>query len=279
MAIDPEELGHSKSDLAQALRELRVQAGLAGDRLARRCGMTQSKISKIETGRTIPSLVDVELILRALEVPADLAQRVLDLARVANTEWQDVRALRKKGLEKKQVELAALDQSSTEIRYFLLSMLNTLLATPEYVRASLSHVPGDTTKAVAKKLERQTVVYDESKTFTFILTEQAVRWAVLPPRAMVMQIDRLISVSRLPNVRLGVIPLGKYIPECPLNTFTVYDSSLATVETETGIVVLRDRRDIQLYRDTFAMYEGHALFGDPACEQLEEWSSLFLRDL
>ncbi|MFE4971537.1 Scr1 family TA system antitoxin-like transcriptional regulator [Kitasatospora sp. NPDC056651] len=279
MAIDPEELGHSKSDLAQALREIRVQAGLAGDRLARRCGMTQSKISKIETGRTIPSLVDVELILRALEVPAELAQRILDLARVANTEWQDVRALRRKGLEKKQAELAALDQSSTEIRYFLLSMLNTLLATPEYIRASLAHVPGDTSKAIAKKLERQTVIYDDSKTFTFLLTEQAVRWAMIPHRAMVMQIDRLISVSRLPNVHLGVIPLGKYIPESPLNTFTVYDNSLATVETETGIVILRDRRDIQVYRDAFAMYEGHALFGEQACERMADWSSLFLGGL
>ncbi|MFE4516978.1 helix-turn-helix domain-containing protein [Kitasatospora sp. NPDC056783] len=279
MAIDPEELGHSKSDLAHALREIRVQAGLAGDRLARRCGMTQSKISKIETGRTIPSLVDVELILRALEVPAELAQRILDLARVANTEWQDVRALRRKGLEKKQAELAALDQSSTEIRYFLLSMLNTLLATPEYIRASLAHVPGDTTKAIAKKLERQTVIYDDSKTFTFLLTEQAVRWAMIPPRAMVMQIDRLISVSRLPNVRLGVIPLGKYIPESPLNTFTVYDNSLATVETETGIVILRDRRDIQVYRNAFAVYEGHALFGEQACERMAAWSSLFLGGL
>ncbi|MFF2122942.1 helix-turn-helix domain-containing protein [Kitasatospora sp. NPDC058184] len=279
MAIDPEELGHSRSDLAKALRELRVQAGLAGDRLARRCGMTQSKISKIETGRTVPSLVDVELILRALEVPAELARQVFDLARVANTEWQDIRALRKKGLERKQAELAALDQSSNEIRYFLISMLNTLLASPEYVRASLAHVPGDTSRAAMKKLERQTVLYDESKAFTFVLTEQAARWALLPPRAMVMQIERLVSVSRLPNVRLGVIPLGKHIPESPLNTFTVYDSSLATVETETGIITLRDRRDIKAYRDAFAMYEGYALFGEEAREKLAEWSALFLGGL
>ncbi|MFF2039770.1 helix-turn-helix domain-containing protein [Kitasatospora sp. NPDC058170] len=279
MAIDPAELGQSKSDLAKALKELRDQAGLSGDRLARRCGMTQSKISKIETGRSVPSLVDVELILRALEVPAELARRVLDLARVANTEWQDVRALRQKGLDKKQVELAALDASSTEIRYFLLSMLTTLLATPEYIRASLAHVPGDASKAVAKKLDRQTVIYDESKTFTFILTEQAARWAVLPPRAMTLQLDRLMSLSRLPNIRLGVIPLGKYIPDCPLNTFTVYDRSLATVETETGIIVLRDPRDVQQYRDMFAMYEGHALFDEQARGKLTEWADMFRRDL
>ncbi|WP_338015822.1 DUF5753 domain-containing protein [Kitasatospora sp. CB01950] len=175
--------------------------------------------------------------------------------------------------------MAALDASSTEIRYFLLSMLTTLLATPEYIRASLAHVPGDTTKAVAKKLDRQTIIHDESKAFTFILTEQAVHWAVLPPRAMMLQVDRLVSLSRLPNIRIGVIPLGTYIPGCPLNTFTVYDSSLATVETETGIIVLRDPRDIQKYREIFSMYENHAQFDEQAREKLEEWADTFRRDI
>ncbi|WP_370151157.1 helix-turn-helix domain-containing protein [Streptacidiphilus sp. EB129] len=38
------------------LRALRKRAGLTGDRLARRCAMSQSKISKIETGRITPGM-------------------------------------------------------------------------------------------------------------------------------------------------------------------------------------------------------------------------------
>ena len=56
--------------------------------------MSQSKISKIETGKTVPTLVDVERILRALDAPPSLIAEVGALARIANTEWQDLRSAR-----------------------------------------------------------------------------------------------------------------------------------------------------------------------------------------
>ncbi|GAA4181955.1 hypothetical protein GCM10022252_07090 [Streptosporangium oxazolinicum] len=58
MTLDPEQLGRSKQDLAEKLKTLRKQAGLTGDRLARLCSMSQSKISKIETGKLTPALTD-----------------------------------------------------------------------------------------------------------------------------------------------------------------------------------------------------------------------------
>ncbi|MGE7389843.1 DUF5753 domain-containing protein [Streptomyces sp. NPDC004126] len=194
-----------------------------------------------------------------------------------NREWQDHLTSRRRGLEKKQNELAGLEASCTEFRYFLLSMVTGLLATPDYVRASIADVPGDQSKTIAKKLERQNVLYDSSKSFTFVLTEQAVRWPLLPPLAMAMQLDRLASVSRIPNVRLGVIPLAGCIPERPLNTFTVYDDRLATVETGTGVMIFRDHRDVSAYRNEFAAYERYALFGEKARKLLSDWSLIFTR--
>jgi len=43
--------------------------GLGGERLAARCGLSQSKISRIERGETLPSVLDVQRILSALDVP------------------------------------------------------------------------------------------------------------------------------------------------------------------------------------------------------------------
>jgi transcriptional regulator with XRE-family HTH domain len=234
--------------------------------------MSQSKISKIETGRVTPSLVDVELILRALDAPPDLIAHVTALARIANTEWQDARSLRRKGLEKKQVELATLERSAKEFRYFLPTMVTGLLATPEYIRASLAPFPGDHSKAIAKKLERQAVLYEPAKHFTFILTEQACRWPLVPAQAMAMQIDRLASVSRMSNVRLGVIPMAGHMPWAPLNVFTVYDESLATVEVSTGALVFRDPRDVQEYLNEFQTFESYSLWGEDARVKLEEWA-------
>ncbi|TYC72819.1 helix-turn-helix transcriptional regulator [Streptomyces sp. CB01881] len=47
MTLDPDALDRSKQDLAGTLRTLRLQAGLTGDRLAVRCGMSQSKIETL----------------------------------------------------------------------------------------------------------------------------------------------------------------------------------------------------------------------------------------
>lgn len=235
--------------------------------------MSQSKVSRIESGRTRPSLVDVEQILRALEAPPELVAEVSALARLANTEWRNLRELRRKGLGTRQTELKALESSSTHMRYFLLSMITGLLATPEYVRASLAHSPADTSKAVAGKLERQAVLYDTSKRFAFILTEQAVRWPVISPLALAEQMDRLSSLSYLPNVHIGVIPTGAATPRTPLNTFTIYDTSLVTIETSAGSLVLRDGRDIQGYVKEFAGYEECALFGEDLRARLAGWSA------
>ncbi|MGW1075639.1 helix-turn-helix domain-containing protein [Streptomyces sp. NPDC002537] len=278
MTFDPEELGQSKRELAQTLKDLRKRAGLSGDRLALRCNMSQSKISRIENGKVLPGIIDVERILRAVEAPPELIDEVTALARVARTEWQDLRSLRRKGLQRKQQELAALEASCTEFRYFLLSMITGLLSTPEYIKASLADLQGDQGLLIAKKLERQEVLYDTRKRFTFLLSELAVKWPLVPAPAMAMQVDRLVSVSRLPNVRLGVILTGGHMPVAPMDTFTVYDTSLATVETTTGILVLRDSRDVAAHLDLFATLESYALFGDDARSFLVECAEA-LRDL
>jgi transcriptional regulator with XRE-family HTH domain len=236
--------------------------------------MSQTKISNIESGKVTPTLIDVELILKALDAPAQLNAEITALTRIANTEWQDNWSLRRRGLEKRQNDLAGFEKSSLEFRYFLPSMVTGLLATPEYVRASLADVPEQQSrKTVARKLERQQVLYDRSKSFTFILTEQAVRWPVVPPDALAMQIDRLASLTHLPNVRLGVIPIGSTVMPGALSTFTVYDERVATVEIPTGVLIFRDHRDVSAYVDEFNYYVAHALFREDARERLADWSA------
>ncbi|AJE86596.1 DNA-binding protein [Streptomyces albus] len=241
--------------------------------LAQRCNISQTKLSNIETGRVTPGLVDVELILRALDAPPELLAEVTALARLAHTEWQGKRASWRRGLEKRQAELAGLEGEASALRYFLPAMVTGLLATPEYIRAGLSNSPVDTTKTVARKLERQAVLYDSTKRFTFLLTEQAVRWAVVPPAAMAVQMDRLASISRLSNVSIGIIPTGTVVGRGPMNTFTVYDQRLATVETFTGRIVFQDARDIAEHLEVFRMYEHHALFGEEARALLGQWAA------
>jgi transcriptional regulator with XRE-family HTH domain len=260
--FEPEELGQRKDELAAALRELRRAAGLTGDRLAARCGISQSKISKIETGKALPSATDVERILSALGASDERQRELMALVRLANTEFQGVRAALRRGLHQKQRELAALEADTQHIRFFLPLMITGLLQTPEYARASLASFPGDHPQAIAKRLDRQATLYDGSKRFSFVLTEAAVRWQLCEPQVMAVQMGRLASLSELPNIRLGIIPLDTFVPDGPLNTFTVYDERIATAETFGGVIMMRDPRDVAYHLQLFAFFEQYAVFGD-----------------
>ncbi len=273
--FEPEELGQRKDELAVSLREARKAAGLTGERLAARCGISQSKISKIETGKVLASATDVERILTALGAAQDRIADLMAMARLANTEFQSVRTSLKRGMHQKQRELAALEAYAQHIRFFLPLMITGLLQTPEYARASMANFPGDHPQAIAKRLDRQARLYDASKRFTFILTEAAVRWQLCEPPVMAVQMGRLASLSELPNIRLGIIPLDAYVPDGPLNTFTVYDDRIATAETFGGVIMMRDPRDVQYHLELFTFFERYAITGGDVRALLKDYAQAF----
>ncbi|MFE4361014.1 helix-turn-helix domain-containing protein [Kitasatospora sp. NPDC056800] len=281
MTLDPGRAGEQRRNLAAALKDLRRASGLSGERLAVRYGMSQSKISRIETGKALPTVVDVQQIIAALGIDDDLAQELLDLASVANAEFEDVRASVRRGLHVRQRELASLENGARHIRYFLPAMPSGLLQTPEYMRTAMSPpidpVDGDVSQTIALKIERQAVLYDEDKRFDFLLTESAVRWKLCAPSVMAVQLDRIASVSRLPNVNLGIIPLSAQVADVPFHTFTVYGAKLVTIELFTGRFVLRDPKDIDHYRLLFDFFHGESHTGDDARGLLEQWSEEFRR--
>ena len=223
----------------------------------------------------LASVTDVERILTALGAKQDLTDELLALARVANTEFQSTRADMRRGLYRKQRELAALEADAAHIRFFLPTMLTGLLHTPEYAKASLGVFPGDHSQAITKRLDRQATLYNRAKRFTFILTEAAVRWQLVEPAVMAVQMGRLASLSELPNITLGIIPLDACIPDGPLNTFTVYDDRIATAETFGGVIMMRDPRDVAYHLELFAFFERYAVFDDDVRSLLEKYASDF----
>jgi transcriptional regulator with XRE-family HTH domain len=279
MKLDPTRAGRDRQDLASALHDLRKASGLSGERLARRCGMSQSKVSRIETGRLLPSVVDVEQVLTALEIDDATRRELLALARVANAEYQDVRASVRRGLHHRQREIAALEANTTQVRHFLPALITGLLQIPEYMRAAMrtpiQPAAGDIAKAIALKLERQAVLHDKTKNFEFLLTESAIRWQLCEPSIMAVQIDRLVSLSRLPNIRIGVLPLSAQVRDGPYHTFVTYDRRLVTIELFTGQLVLRDPKDIDHYRALFDLFGAHALWADEARSVLTTLADTF----
>ncbi|NYI05698.1 transcriptional regulator with XRE-family HTH domain [Allostreptomyces psammosilenae] len=238
--------------------------------------MSQSKISRIETGRILPSIIDVQQILNGLGVDQDTCDQLLNLTRVANTEYQDIRASVRRGLHHKQRELAALEANSRRMRHFLPTLVTGLLQLPQYMQAAMNTpiepASGDASRAIALKLERQSVLHDKSKKFDFLLTESAIRWQLCEPSVMALQIDHLASISKMPTVRLGVIPLSTRLPEGAYHTFVTYDQSLVTIELFTGQLVLRDPKDVEHYHALFDFFATKAAFDEDARTLLRGWA-------
>lgn len=241
--------------------------------------MSQSKVSRIETGRTLPTAMDVQLMLNALGIDDETAEDLVGLAQRANTEYEDVRTWARRGLHTVQQELNSLETKATRLRYFLPGIPTGLLQTSEYMRVAMSPsvdpVKVDDSRTIALKTRRQAVLHDAPKRFEFLLTESALRWRLAPPGVMALQLDRIASLSRLPSVWIGVLPLSRTIPEIPFHTFTIYDRDLLTIEVFSGRIALRDPKDIDYYNALFNFFQQHAESGASARRLLQGWADEF----
>lgn len=280
--LEPENR-QDRKNLAETLRELRGAAGLSGERLAARIAMSQSKISRIESGRVLPSVADVERILKGLGVASsDVAEQVLSLARVANVEHASWRSVARSGLWRKQTEIKALTESSTEVRHFLPVIPSGLLQTPDYARHALTpaidgNPARDIDRAVTARLDSQDALNNESRRFYFLLTEQAVRLKRAPSPTMVGQLRHMTGMIERPNVELAILPSSALVGASPLNVFVAYDDRLVVVELFSGEVVLRDYRDVSYHLNIFEYFRSRAVTGDGARVILETVASEFMR--
>lgn len=225
---------------------------MSGKVLAKKIHMSQSAISRIETGRTTPTVADVERILHGLDADEQTRADILALARIARTSYTSVRALAIAGLHREQETLASLATSSQRVRMFLPATPAGLLQVPDYARAVITPtVKGrparDIEKMLAARLASQSVLDDPERRFTFLLTESAVRWRRAPLPAMAEQCVHMADLVQQPNIDLAVLPLTANVPISPLTSFVVYDQRMVTCELPSGTVTLRDPLDLDYY--------------------------------
>jgi transcriptional regulator with XRE-family HTH domain len=266
----------TRQELGSKLLALRKRAGLSGVSLAERLHTTQSRISRIETGRSVPSLDDVRAWAEASNATqAELQELAALLQRLAveATSW---RILHRLGLTERQRQLGELEQAATAIRIFQPTMVPGLLQVADYARRVMSQGnpsdQADIAGAVAKRMERQTILYDQTKTFEFIITEGALRWRPGPPDMMRAQLDRLVSVASLPNVELGVIPLEGEAPDAYLHPFVIFelaDDPLVTVETYSAEIQVNDPQGVEVYRRTLNRLRTVAKWADSAMREIQ----------
>jgi transcriptional regulator with XRE-family HTH domain len=227
--------------LSERLHGLRLAARLTGDELAERAGWgSRSKVPKIENGHTAPSPEDITTWTRVTGHP-EAAAELIEMLAQGTSEHRQYRHQRRHGQAALQREYDKAVRQGKRIRNFEVSFIPGLLQTPEYARyrcleaVRVYGYPEDGVEAsVAARIRRQEVLYESGRQFDFILTEAAMRFLVCPPGAMLGQVDRLASLSGLPGIALGIIPLDTELAVAPVNGFLVVDD-VTYLETHTGL--------------------------------------------
>jgi transcriptional regulator with XRE-family HTH domain len=259
----------ARQALGLRLRELRRHSGLTGRELAGQLGWPASKISKLENGHQTPTDGDLRAWANATGAEKVVAELVASLHTLESqhAEWR--RQLRG-GLRSHQVELARLDEKTKLFRALESTFIPGLLQTAEYARARFAQsirvlkVPNDVDEAVRVRLQRQEILYRSDKRFHFLLTEAVLRYRLCPVEVMLAQLDRLVALSAMRNVRLGIIPFETPYSVAPAHGFWLLDEDLVIVETFSAELHLAQPPEIALYSAIFDRLAAIASYGRDA---------------
>jgi transcriptional regulator with XRE-family HTH domain len=258
--------------IGATLARLRRASGLSGSELGRRAGMSQAKVSRIETGVLNPSTADVGRLARALGADEALVEQLTHSTVIAQrrpTDWTPSPI----GLASAQRVIAEREAEVNVIRAFEPAIIHGLLQTGEYARALLSVfqmqeiiIPGQrrnpaasVAEALAARISRQEILADATRSFHFIIMEAALSNSFCPPEDMLGQVRRLREVqAQYDNVSIRIVPAAARPMIPALHGFELFDDEIVTVDTFNTSLTSNSEADVRLYRHVFDAFAAKA---------------------
>jgi transcriptional regulator with XRE-family HTH domain len=242
------------SELGALVRRLRVEAGMSGAELARRSGVPQPSVSRLEAGRRLADGGVAGRLAGALGLSDEEAGQIVVLARDAYAIPPGRRARVRVSVATGQFRRRLL--ASREVRSFSCATIPAPLQTAEYAHAAAGHEPAEDWTRLAE---------DESRSLTFVVTEGALRtW---PGQvSMTDQLARVQAVSRRASVRVGVLPWTMPLPRMPLCDFMIAGDPAVCVRVQTftaGFTLARPE-DVAAYAAVFEALAAVAVYGEQA---------------
>jgi transcriptional regulator with XRE-family HTH domain len=198
--------------LGAELRRLREQAGHTATKAGEVLGVTQSRVSSIETGIYAVSAERVRAMARAYECgDREFVEALTHLTGGRSRGWwEEYRELLPAGM----LDLAELEHHATAVRIASVIHMPGLLQTTEHARAVISDaVPPmelyEVEHRVSHRIKRQGVLHGDDPTpLTAITHEAALRMAFGGPDVARAQLEYLLTMSERDNITVLVIPFG-----------------------------------------------------------------------
>lgn len=236
---------------------------MTGTVTAAATGMSQSKLSKIENGMLLPSVLDVERLVAELFATRETRMELVELAQRLHAEVESRRVVLHRGAHRHQQTVARIEARASTSRFFQVAGVPSLLQSENYLRVVLAATPGhEQDTAIATLRARRARLDDPAKRFVFLLSESALRWRIGLADLMCEQIDHLTETMRRSNVRFGVVPWSADANLLAPHGFQVYDERVVTFSVLTGNATITDPYDVREYLALFGRLERLAVRGD-----------------
>lgn len=239
----------SRQKLGVELRKLRLLADLSGRELAARIGISQAKLSRIETATFRPPPAVVRQWLTATGADPQTRATLLELAEEAQVEVKSWRAVFQGSMAARQHELAQQDAVATRVRHFQPFMVPGFLHTRAYAEASLRAVAvepsqADVDAAVEARLRRgRNLLSATSPSYHVLVTELALRWRPVgvdddERRALLRNV---LDAAENSPVAVRVVLADVPTAQAPMSAFVIYDYAAgdSTVDVELPGAELR----------------------------------------
>lgn len=259
----------ARKAVAADLANIRLDAELTKREIARRCGWSESKSSRIESATTAPSDADIRAWCRACGVP-ERAPDVIARSRCGRVHVcamaQEPRRWHARGARGRATSLC-LD---IRVPYLLLERDSRRAANRRVRRRNyeadhgLSGHSDDVDEAVRARLERGTALYQPGHTFAILLEQSVLHYRPGSIGTMAGQLGRLLEVMALPAVSLGVVPWSAQRAMWPLEAFYAFDDRLVVVETLTAEINVQQPSEVADCLRAFAELSKRAVYGAAA---------------
>lgn len=259
--------------LGTRLRNLRELAGLRNEDLAEALGISPATVSRMESGERVITLPEISTWVQRTGAPASVRDELTALAQSAQTQVRPWRSRFHDGTDQTQQDIAKIEASARTILYFDHAVICGLLQVRDYAARvfELADVgTGDIPGKVEGRMRRQSVLVDQSKQFTILMTEAALRWRPGSVDLQVQQLNQIAGLMRLENVSIGILSLRGQARVLLPEGFQVYTDRVDDIETLVLVELVPDELalskpdDVALYVREFDRLRSAAVFGDEA---------------
>jgi transcriptional regulator with XRE-family HTH domain len=275
----------ARQELTERLRQLRRSTGATGAQFAARLGegWGQPKVSKIETGKQLPSAADINAWAAAVGVDPSELLELLDRARIEYASFRE-RYTEVAGADRLQDAIAAAELAAARIAHYEPTLVPGILQTADYAR-ELLHLPSgpaqsgatedEISRMIASRLRRQAILYETGRDIAVLMSEAALRTRVAAPATMRAQREHIARLAEtLTAATIAIVPFTAQAPIATLNGWVVTDD-LATIETDAGNLEIADPEHVQRYWHHTRLLLAVAATGNDAaalCRQINDES-------